>query len=41
MATSPFEIPDEILNEWRQIGLKGEVLEQNWLDEFNKSKGLN
>ena len=34
----PFEIPDEILNEWRQIGSKGELLEKNWLDELNKSK---
>ena len=34
----PFEIPDEILNEWRQIGSKGELLERNWLDELNKSK---
>ncbi len=34
----PFEIPDEILNEWRQIGSKGELLEKNWIDELNKSK---
>ena len=34
----PFKIPDEILNEWRQIGSKGELLEKNWLDELNKSK---
>ena len=34
----PFEIPDEILNEWRQIGSKGELLEKNWLEELNKSK---
>ena len=34
----PFEIPDDILNEWRLIGNKGEVLEKNWLDELNKSK---
>ncbi len=34
----PFEIPEEILNEWRLIGAKGEELEKNWLDELNKSK---
>ena len=34
----PFEIPNEILNEWRQIGSKGELLEKNWIDELNKSK---
>ena len=34
----PFKIPDEILNEWRQIGSKGELLEKNWLEELNKSK---
>jgi transketolase len=35
---SPFEIPSEILDEWRLIGAKGEALEKNWLDELNKSK---
>ena len=35
---SPFEIPNEILDEWRQIGIKGEALEKNWLKELNKSK---
>jgi len=34
----PFEIPDEIFKEWRQIGSKGEALEKNWLNELNKSK---
>ena len=34
----PFEIPDDILQEWRQIGTKGEALERNWLNELNKSK---
>ncbi len=33
-----FEIPDDILKEWRQIGAKGEALEKNWLNELNKSK---
>ncbi len=34
----PFEIPEEILKEWRLIGAKGEELEKNWLDNLNKSK---
>jgi len=34
----PFNIPNEILDQWRQIGAKGEILEKNWLDELNKSK---
>ena len=34
----PFEIPDEVLKAWRQIGAKGETLEKNWLNELNKSK---
>ena len=32
----PFEIPKEILNEWRKIGLKGEKLENEWKDNLNK-----
>ena len=32
MATFPFEIPKEILNEWRKIGSKGDFLEKNWLE---------
>ena len=34
----PFEIPKEILNEWREIGSKGDALEKNWLNELNNSK---
>ncbi len=34
----PFEIPEEILGEWRNIGSKGEEFEKNWLNELNKSK---
>ncbi len=34
--SSPFEIPQEILNEWREIGNKGEELENNWLQTINK-----
>ena len=32
----PFEIPEEILNAWRDIGKKGIKLEQKWLQVFNK-----
>ena len=32
----PFEIPKEILSEWRKIGLKGEKLENKWRDNLNK-----
>ncbi len=33
----PFQIPKEILNHWREIGMKGVKLEKNWLDTLNKS----
>ncbi len=33
---APFEIPKEILSEWRKIGLKGEKLENEWKDNLNK-----
>ena len=32
----PFEIPQEILNEWREIGNKGEQLEKKWHETINK-----
>ena len=32
----PFEIPKEILNEWREIGNKGEKLEKKWQENINK-----
>ena len=32
----PFEIPQEILNEWREIGSKGELLEKKWHETLNK-----
>ena len=32
MEQSPFEIPQEILDEWREIGNKGEQLENKWLE---------
>ena len=33
-----FEIPKEILNEWRSIGSKGELFEKEWLNDLNNSK---
>ena len=32
----PFEVPQEILDEWRNIGKKGEQLENEWLETVNK-----
>ena len=32
----PFEIPQEILNEWRKIGDRGEILERKWQETINK-----
>jgi transketolase len=32
----PFEIPQEILDEWKKIGDKGEQLEKQWLESINK-----
>ena len=37
-SSPPFEIPDEILKNWREIGARGEMLEKNWINELNKSK---
>ena len=34
----PFEIPQEILDEWREIGKKGELLEKKWEETINKKK---
>ena len=33
---NPFEIPEEILNEWREIGKKGEIIEKKWKETLNK-----
>ena len=33
-----FEIPENILKEWRSIGSNGELLEKEWLDKLNSSK---
>ena len=32
----PFEIPKEIINQWRKIGEKGVILEKKWNSAFNK-----
>ena len=32
----PFEVPQEILDEWRNIGNRGEQLENKWLETVNK-----
>jgi len=32
----PFEIPQEILDEWKKIGNRGELLENNWQKKINK-----
>ena len=32
----PFEIPKEILSEWRKIGLKGQKLENRWKESLSK-----
>jgi len=32
----PFEIPKEILNEWREIGKRGELHEKKWTSIYNK-----
>ena len=34
--SQPFEIPSEILNEWREIGNKGKILENKWIEIINK-----
>ena len=34
--SQPFEIPREILDEWREIGKKGNELEIKWLKKVNK-----
>ena len=34
----PFQIPNKILNEWRKIGKKGELLENKWTKVYKKKK---
>ena len=35
-SNKPFEIPNNILNEWKKIGKKGEKLESVWKEKLNK-----
>ena len=35
-SSKPFEIPQEILDEWKNIGEKGELLEKKWQEIINK-----
>ena len=36
--TKPFEIPNKILNEWRKIGQRGEILEKKWNKALKRKK---
>ncbi len=35
-SSQPFDIPKEIMESWREIGKKGESIEKNWQENFNK-----
>ncbi len=37
--TKPFDVPNKILNEWRKIGQRGEILEKKW-DKALKRKRI-
>jgi len=36
----PFEIPQEVLDEWREIGNKGELLEKKWQEVIEKNSKI-
>ena len=36
--TKPFDIPNKILNDWRRIGQRGEILEKNWNKILKRKK---
>ena len=36
--TRPFDIPNKILNEWRKIGQRGEILEKKWNKALKRKK---
>jgi len=36
--TKPFDIPNKILNEWRKIGQRGEILEKKWNKASKRKK---
>ena len=35
----PFQIPNKLLNEWKKIGKKGELLEARWIKTYQNKKG--
>ncbi len=37
----PFEIPQAVLDEWRKIGKKGELLEKQWQENLRKKNSKN
>jgi transketolase len=36
-TSPPFEVPEDILSFWRQVGAKGHAQQQDWQERFNKS----
>ena len=36
--TKPFNIPNQIFNEWRKIGQRGEILEKKWNKALKRKK---
>ncbi len=36
----PFKIPQDILNEWRKIGGKGEIIEKKWKETLKKNSKI-
>ncbi len=36
--TKPFDIPNKILNEWRKIGQRGEIIEKKWNKVLKRKK---
>ncbi len=36
--TKPFDIPNKILNEWRKIGQRGEILQKKWNKALKRKK---
>ena len=36
--SKPFDIPNKILNEWRKIGQRGEILEKKWDKALKRKK---
>ncbi|MES5098494.1 transketolase [Agrobacterium sp. BA1120] len=38
-SSPPFEIPQNLLDDWRKIGAKGRAKRQEWLDRVEQTKG--